>query len=100
MIMANSDEEKLDHPTQKPVLLFQTPIGTISDQAARSMGCSRRCDCRGGRNPATIGPTSANLIGDLLDRHSEIDLLIGHEAGTTDSPARLFHSLDRQPTRA
>jgi len=26
MIMANSDEEKLDHPTQKPVLLFETPI--------------------------------------------------------------------------
>lgn len=26
MIMAGSDEEKLDHPTQKPVLLFETPI--------------------------------------------------------------------------
>jgi DNA modification methylase len=26
MIMAASDEEKLDHPTQKPVLLFETPI--------------------------------------------------------------------------
>jgi hypothetical protein len=26
MIMGGSDEEKLDHPTQKPVLLFETPI--------------------------------------------------------------------------
>ena len=26
MIMAGSDEEKLDHPTQKPVVLFETPI--------------------------------------------------------------------------
>jgi DNA modification methylase len=26
MIMAGSEEEKLDHPTQKPVVLFETPI--------------------------------------------------------------------------
>jgi DNA modification methylase len=26
MIMASSPEERLDHPTQKPVLLFETPI--------------------------------------------------------------------------
>jgi len=26
MIMGGSDEEKLDHPTQKPVVLFETPI--------------------------------------------------------------------------
>ena len=26
MIMGGSDEEKLDHPTQKPALLFETPI--------------------------------------------------------------------------
>ena len=26
MIMAGSDEEKFDHPAQKPVLLFETPI--------------------------------------------------------------------------
>jgi len=26
MIMAGYDEEKLDHPTQKPIVLFETPI--------------------------------------------------------------------------
>lgn len=26
MIMSGSKEEKYDHPTQKPVLLFETPI--------------------------------------------------------------------------
>ena len=26
MIMGGSEEEKLDHPTQKPVVLFETPI--------------------------------------------------------------------------
>jgi DNA modification methylase len=26
MIMAGSEEEKADHPTQKPVILFETPI--------------------------------------------------------------------------
>jgi DNA modification methylase len=26
MLMAGSDEPKLDHPTQKPVALFETPI--------------------------------------------------------------------------
>jgi hypothetical protein len=58
MIMAASDEEKLDHPTQKPVLLFETPInnhlrpgGAVYDPVRRLRDRDRR---RGGARPALL----------------------------------------------